>query len=262
MNKVKMYWWNDQPNFGDALNPIIVRKLFGIEPVWSPLATAKLVGAGSCLQWVAKTVIENPHEMHIWGTGYIFDQEPAVDSSLVFHHAVRGRKSLDYGSLSGISLGDPGILASLLMDKPTAKRYAVGIVPHLWNMRDKELEKVKDLYPNVKIINVTEPPLNVVTQIASCDFIFSSSLHGLIVADSFGIPNQWVTFDKVPFGGNWKFDDYYSNYELKDSPMPVRFDAQFVKLGLLDRLSHFEERHGVREMQDSLLSSFPRNLAD
>lgn len=255
-----MYWWNEQPNFGDALNPIILKKLFGKEAIWSPLETAELVGAGSCLQWVAKAVRKNPHEMHVWGTGYIFDEEPAVESRLVTHHAIRGQYSKEYGHLNEAVLGDPGVLSPLLFNKTIPKRYKVGIVPHLWNMNDTELKKTKDLDLNVSIIDVTRPPLEVIEKIAACEFIFSSSLHGLIVADSFGIPNQWVTFDRIPFGSDWKFNDYYSIYNLKSKPRSEEFAAHFFNIGVEDRINNFENRSGIDEIQKALIGSFPKSI--
>ena len=34
MEKVKLYWWKDYPNFGDAASPYIMQKLFGLDVVY------------------------------------------------------------------------------------------------------------------------------------------------------------------------------------------------------------------------------------
>ena len=223
-----MFWWNEQPNFGDAINPIIVEKLFNTPVEWAELKNADLVGAGSCLQWVAKESINRTHRLHVWGTGYMFDKEPAISSPLVEHHAVRGKMSQQYGQLDDVAIGDPGLLSPLLLDKLVVKKYRVGVVPHLWNIDDRKLAEAVLRYPNTKIIDVRLPAINVVEQIASCEFIYSSSLHGLIVADSFNIPNQWIGFSNKLFGGAWKFEDYYSIFEI-NSPHILGFDHQILQ---------------------------------
>lgn len=260
MTRLKMFWWNELPNFGDALNPILVKRFFNTDVEWAPLREAALVGAGSCLQWVASEVTVNPHEMHVWGTGYMYDKESPVASELVRHHAVRGKDSARLGKLDSVALGDPGILCPLLFDKPISKKYRVGIVPHLWNQDDVELPDITSRYSDVKIINVRHDPLEIVEQIASCDFIFASSLHGLIVADSFNIPNQWVGFNKKLFGGGWKFADYYSVYDIA-LPRMLQFTMNLVEQDKVDQLTgSFKPRAGIKEMQRSLIQSFPKNI--
>lgn len=261
MNKIKMYWWNDEPNFGDALNPLLLEKVFKLKVEWSGLSTARLVGAGSCLQWVAKAVKEKPHEMLIWGTGYIFDQEPYVDSSQVKHLAVRGVKSRMYGRLRDDTLmGDPGLLAPLFFEKPIHKKYRVGIVPHLWNICDKELDDIKSDHPEVKIIDVREDALKVIMQIAECDFIFSSSLHGLVIADSFGIPNQWVTFKEIPFGGSWKFLDYYLVFSIK-TPAAIEFDTSILTDSMIaNYIDDFDTRTEGKLIQENLVGVLAETL--
>ncbi|MDD6490509.1 MAG: polysaccharide pyruvyl transferase family protein, partial [Clostridia bacterium] len=64
-------------------------------------------------------------------------------------------------------------------------------------------------------------PMYVIEEIASCEFIYSSSLHGLILADGFRIPNMRVYFSSAPRGGTFKFDDYYSAYGLQNPPQTI-----------------------------------------
>ena len=51
-----------------------------------------------------------------------------------------------------------------------------------------------------------------ITEIAQSEMILSSSLHGLIIADAFRIPNKRIYFTEAPLGSGIKFDDYYSAY--------------------------------------------------
>ncbi|NQE93329.1 polysaccharide pyruvyl transferase family protein [Nocardia terpenica] len=67
-----------------------------------------------------------------------------------------------------------------------------GLVPHLWSQKDLRIHRAGELFPKIKVIEVRRHPIEVIKQIASCEFVFSSTLHGLAVADSFQVPNQWV----------------------------------------------------------------------
>jgi len=54
--------------------------------------------------------------------------------------------------------------------------------------------------------------------------ILSSSLHGLIVADSYGIPNAWVRFSDNISGGSFKYLDYFASVG-RDVQEPVRIES-------------------------------------
>jgi pyruvyltransferase len=52
--------------------------------------------------------------------------------------------------------------------------------------------------------------LHFINELASCDYILSSSLHGLILSDAYGIPNKWISISNNLSGREFKFKDYYS----------------------------------------------------
>lgn len=250
-----MYWWNEQPNFGDALNSYLVEKLSGKKVEWSPLESADIVGAGSLLQWVTKIQDKLKEPLHVWGSGYMYDQQPAITSAKVIHHAVRGYKTKEYGQLKGVMLGDAGLLSDLLITKPVSKTYEIGIVPHLWHIDNPVLKDLLTHHPTMKLIDVRLDSLEVIKQIAQCEFVLSSSLHGLIVADSFGIPNQWIQFDVPLFGGEWKFEDYYSIFKLKPKPLVIETASQLDDIAV-NRTEGYV-RANIQEIKKSLLDCFP-----
>ncbi len=258
MTQIKMYWWNETPNFGDGLNPYLVEKLSGQKVVWSPLESANIVGAGSLLQWITKIENRLMQPLHVWGSGYMFDEEPPINNPLVIHHAVRGHKSSSFGKLHDIALGDSGLLADLLMDKFIAKKYAIGIVPHLWHLDDPILLNLLCLHPNIKMIDVRHEPLDVIRQIAECEFVYSSSLHGLVVADSFSIPNQWLQFNTPLFGGDWKFKDYYSVFDDQQKPLSLKLDTDIEEIAA--EIANDYSRNGIVVIKDGLLIAFPSLL--
>ena len=61
---------------------------------------------------------------------------------------------------------------------------------------------------------------NVIDQIRSCEYIISSSLHGLIVSDAYNIPNVWIKVSEKVIGGEFKFKDYFSGVN-REYKLPV-----------------------------------------
>ena len=47
-------------------------------------------------------------------------------------------------------------------------------------------------------------------ELAACASIVTTSLHGLVTADSFGIPAVWTVLEPALSGGDFKFRDYES----------------------------------------------------
>ena len=52
--------------------------------------------------------------------------------------------------------------------------------------------------------------------VKSCDLIVSSSLHGLICADAYGVPNEWIQLSDDLIGGNFKFRDHMLSLGAND----------------------------------------------
>ena len=61
----------------------------------------------------------------------------------------------------------------------------------------------------IKIIDFTSYPdwKTVIKQMLACDFIVSESLHGLIIAETYRIPNIWVSFGNIK--QDFKYEDFF-----------------------------------------------------
>ena len=126
--------------------------------------------------------------------------------------------ALSYGTAG---VGSSGHMASALLEK--AGQFKGVHIPYKGGST-----AVTDLlgrYENAKFINVKDDPIAVLTEIAQCRCILSSSLHGLIAADSFHIPNLHIVFSDRPLGDGYKFDDYYSAYDVQHRPWDLRVNA-------------------------------------
>ena len=191
---INAYWWRPKRspwNFGDELGAIILRKL-GYKVKRVSFAKADVLLTGTMLDSAES---KNPN-ITVLGSGSGYTHRAKHNFKVL---AVRGRltaKALRVPKAT--PLGDLGLLASRIWAKePT--RYNVGVVRHYVD---------KDDYPFADIvIDATEPAEEVIKKISSCRVILSSSLHGIIVADSYGIPSMRIARDDV-ITGDWKWMDH------------------------------------------------------
>ena len=63
------------------------------------------------------------------------------------------------------------------------------------------------LYPGSRFVNVMGYPMKALQAIANAKAVISSSLHGIVLADAFGIPRMWDWFDGIQAQG-FKMYDY------------------------------------------------------
>ena len=201
-------------NFGDDLGPASVEYALGKPVEFAGPLTANIMGVGSIIStwsrqraWkrnlIDQVMFRTP--IAIWGSGVIGQRDIVLPRCSLL--AVRGpltQKVIGYDDAP--LFGDPGLLASRMIKKAPANQK-IGVVPHYV---DKNHPSVVALLsdPAFMVIDVEQDWKRVLSQISACHVILSSSLHGLIVADSYQIPNARVSFSGAIVGGDFKFFDY------------------------------------------------------
>lgn len=242
MIELKTYYITN-PNMGDHLNVLILEKVFGYTPIRRTPINCELSGIGSGLgkfcyadkMWLRTAEFFTGKiwpKTYVWGTGFMEYRadQPFFRKNMIFC-ATRGELSKKrVEKLIGCSLGDVptcdgGILAAELLDEMPAKKYSVGIIPHIKEQTEKEFKDLKERFENSVIIDLLADPMDVIKQMAECEYIISSSLHGLIVADAFHIPNVHVKVTNNMLGDGFKYDDYFSGYGIEH----LKFRAEEIK---------------------------------
>ena len=269
--RIKIFRWRepDLPNgnFGDEITIPLLDRLFNIKAVPSLMREAQLLGAGSILdawsllgvrrRFVQSLTFHRSTGLHVWGSGFILPDSEARWPQRLHYHAVRGE--LSAGRIGRqVPMGDPGILASLIVEKLPPKQHSVGLVPH--HIDVDRLRATMALPDNWILIDPRNPVDAVLSAIASCELIVSSSLHGLIVADSFGIPCVWArTVEPLYGSSDFKFADYASA-RRGEFNRPIDYEAALRADG--SRLAELATTPGrsVDEWQQELIAAFPRDL--
>lgn len=215
-NSIPAYWYNYY-NAGDQLTPLLLHH-YGYSPVCVSPHDATIASVGSLLEDLPPN-----YSGIILGSGFI-KESSRMSFPRACVLAVRGKLTRERMGRSdnGVVLGDPGLLVSQLFQERKAKRILLGLIPHYVDRRNPAfLELIRKHGRDIKVIDILKSnPLHVVREIAECEHILSSSLHGLVMSDSLGISNGWFHSSGI-IGGRFKYDDYYSALGLKEQTMHV-----------------------------------------
>ena len=139
-----------------------------------------------------------------------------------------------------------------------ARRLRVGIVPHYVDVNEPILAELLRRFPSARLVPVSAPPRKFLQQLADCDLVLSSAMHGLIAADSLGIPNAWMRLSDRLTGGEWKFRDYYSVFGIEPAALKPEQLCRLTE----DDLSRIAASHpisaeAVQTIVEGLLAACP-----
>ena len=253
-SEIHLLYYSAEPNVGDLLNTYMIPKITGkrVRKAYTH-KLCHLMGIGSILE-------EGGPGSVIWGSGSINGigpKRPIVADQI---HALRGKRSLALmqkvcGAPFGVPLGDPGLLMPMFYDPEVVADKQVGIVPH-HSEKDISKEIARIMPEDYLIVDVALESEAFIRQMKRCKSIISSSLHGLILADAYEIPNKWISISDRLIGGDWKFTDYYS---MTSTPAEAPYRFECVKT-LMDGLSTILQDADVSrytENREDLLEAFP-----
>jgi pyruvyltransferase len=232
-------------NFGDELSPFIVNNLLKF---YNIKLTTRLLAIGSIF-YLAK---DNDY---VWGTG-IRDLNHLPKCQHLKITLVRGPltlhylKSLDLVKDNVIDIGDPALLLTMFY-VPTIKpkfKHKYALIPHYTHYNYYKTSKLHDKFV---LINPLWHWKRIVNIINSCKAVISSSLHGIIVADSYKKPNIWLK-EFILEEGDFKFTDYY-----KSQQRPIIF-IKSLNLSEINTILMYKITNGSHINKNNLLNSFKR----
>ncbi|MDR3046765.1 MAG: polysaccharide pyruvyl transferase family protein [Bacteroidales bacterium] len=287
-NVIKTYYCNI-PNAGDQLNSLIVKELWGKDIVYSDYLYCDLVGIGSILDGICIAATEKRSDeimakmkknlssydtCYIWSSGFMCWAEKLSKNishnnifkefyrkNIVFK-AIRGELSKGIAQkiynkpLDDIVLADGGLLSSLI-SKNHQKFYPISIIPHWTEIDDINIFKLLNNYKYANLIDIRKDPIDVIKEIANSEIILSSSLHGLIIADSFNIPNKHIiASSEIRNRQSFKYHDYYSSYGLPYIYIDIQSNNKYPSINNI--IDNYPIKYtSVKEKQNYLIQSFP-----
>lgn len=208
-------------NFGDEMSPHAVALASGRRVRWAPAAEADMVAVGSILQYVAPRTKRKPL---VWGSGLRnaprAGAADAIAASLGPILAVRGPETIAHLGVTACEVGDPAVLAPQLLPRAPRRQGAV-FVPHLstWRTRATRSQLSLARRAGYDVVSPASKWTTVLRRISRADFVITSSLHGLIVAHSYGVPAQLVMPSTGPGAeSKFKYVDYLESVGLAFEP--------------------------------------------
>ncbi|WP_130011922.1 polysaccharide pyruvyl transferase family protein [Serinicoccus sediminis] len=220
---VPAQWWDAKPNFGDVLGPLLVQELTGrpaINVRSFPSEDPGLFTVGSIAAH-----LDRPGA-RIWGSGLIGTLSTAKAQHLADRrprsiHAVRGERTRaalrdELGWEVPEVYGDPALLLPRFYTPRPSSRTAgrIALVPHYMH-----LDLLPDLPDEVAVVDVRQGPEEVVDQIVGARACVSSSLHGLVLAQAYGVPWTWLRVgEKTLHGDTFKFEDFFTTLDRDAVP--------------------------------------------
>lgn len=260
-NGIPIKYYSAEPNVGDLLNLFLIPRISG-KPVFKSHTHRfnHLAAIGSLIEGVGPKTF-------VWGAGSINGSGPvrSIDPDKVF--ALRGVKTLqllqkEYHIDNDLPLGDPGLLMPLFFNPRSNQDVDVGIIPHhtektITTELILRVSKLREC--RISVIDVRQNPEDFIKELKRCKFVLSSSLHGLVLADAYGIPNRWIQMSGQLIGQRWKFEDYYSvTVNPRRAPLEVQEIDNLISAALnADRNTAI---NSYARNIDELLNSFPKEL--
>lgn len=244
--------YQNQPyNLGDSLGEVIIKYMLdqrGID-IDKPISKTKH------LYCVGSNIHGGYQDATIWGSG-IFPK----DRKRTFLQKICGRKLdiravrgpltrelvLQYGHKCPEVYGDPAILLPLIYHPEISKVRERLVIPQFFGEVD-----FRKNHPDEFMISMnTNDYKSVVNEILASGIVYTSSLHGIILAEAYGIPA--VFFRSLNKSKDFKYLDYYYSTGRRDVILSNSFeDALKVSPPPLPDLS---------KLQEDLLNSFPYDL--
>jgi hypothetical protein len=245
----------DRENFGDIITPYLVAKLTGKRAIlfWPGSKMARLfrhsIMTGSIIS-------HSRPGTWVWGSGIISRNDAIAGGRFL---AVRGPLTAAHLAAMGFVpptvYGDPGLLLPLVYDRPVNRAYRYGIVAHY-----VDHAAISALLPDDEVLLIdllTDDIETVIDKIRSCERVLSSSLHGLIVAHSYGIPAAWWKFSDKLGGDDVKFHDYYASVGLGE---PRAGTWRDLPSALAEADFLLPDAAVVKRLQAGLLDTFPYRI--
>lgn len=248
-------------NWGDDINVFLIEKITKKHVIVLPqtkiamiLPMKTYVLIGSSIEYAKKR-----HSI-VYGSGLMNDKIkyplPSKTSTIL---AVRGELTYKWLTNNKISCpkvyGDPALLLPKFYKPKDKKIYKISFIPH-----HLEFNINKDMINSfagkgVHIINVCNYSKweEIIDDICSSEFVISSSLHGVIVSEAYGVPNVWALSKGQVDGFDFKFYDFYSSIG-KTGMSPIEINSSLEIDDLLNLKNHWKK---TNINVDTLLSVFP-----
>lgn len=257
-NRVNINAWidysNSVQNVGDMLSVITIQEMLKIKNI----DVNKRIDGKKHIYGIGSQLL-GFQDATIWGGGFASDvtkKRGFFVYKLIHRHyhvtdirAVRGplsKKNFDAIGINCPSIyGDPALIMPNFYKPKKLDKKQFLIVPHYSN---------DSLYRNNEnVLNTfTNDWMAFIDKLCSAEFVISSSLHGIILAEAYGIPA--IMLRNANSDNIFKFRDYYYSTERFDFPIAENVEEA------LKMSPSILENNVLQRLQNDIFASFPYDL--
>jgi succinoglycan biosynthesis protein ExoV len=177
------------PNFGDDLNALIWPAL--APHLFAPGEEDRgFVGIGTILGMPGK----GHRRLDVMSSGTGYDPISNWGDRQITFHCVRGPVTTHVLGLDpALAMADGALLCPLVPGLPQRRAQAehIAVIPHFQTLAFPGWDEACTM-AGLTLIDPRHPPEAVIHAIASASLVLTESLHGAILADTYGIP--WLAF--------------------------------------------------------------------
>lgn len=248
--RVNLEWWNKKKNLGDVLSPVVCEWMLasrGISLEQETTETKHLFGIGSVIGM-------GNFDAVVWGSGvHTFKTIKDVVEQRKYRkydiRAVRGPITASVLEACGYQCpkvyGDPAVLMTeVYYPTEVEKKYKISAILHI---EHQNIEKPDDIhYIDMNTIDYKK----VIDEIMVSEKIISSSLHGIILAETYGVPAVFLSEgmeDEL-----LKFYDWYYATGRRNVVIANTIQEAIEMFGM--------ELPDLTEMRENLKKTFPFDL--
>lgn len=276
----RLYWWTGK-NIGDAISPFIVEWMLGhkvkygvARTFWNELWvflrerikyrknyhwSAPLPPYKEKVMYAVGSILDNVEtNAIIWGSGLGREWSRIHGRPTIC--AVRGKYTLrnlpDCYNKEEIAIGDPALLLPLIIPNPDIQtKYTVGIIPHFMDFETFNRRYGKQY----KIIDIrTRNAEAFIKDILECEYILSTSLHGIIISHAYNKPALWIRRLEMNVG-DFKFHDYFSSVDIPIYDGFANYDEILTKINIPN---FFLENKDIAYVNPITISTIQKNLIE
>lgn len=255
-NRVNLEWVSNG-NLGDELAPIIYNWMLERKGI----SQGATIGKSAHLMTVGSMVGSWNFDAVIWGSGiHLFSNLNRLFALRRIQkfdiRAVRGpitRSALrTYGHECPEVYGDPAVLMPLIyFPKNIEKKYKTSVVLHYH--ADSQWQMALDNYNDLHYLEIgTNDFSHYIDEMVSSEKIISSSLHGIILAETYGIPAVFLNTGGYVEDALMKYYDWY----YSTGRYSVKIARSLEEAIIMEPMSLPD----IKSLQTALLNSFPYDL--
>lgn len=249
-NNVSLYYWSKVDNFGDYLS-LVIFNYFTLQINENKNNHIGLLfGLGSILNLLSV-------DTTIWGSGFRSAQDAddikeKIRNLKLDFRLVRGPltrdKVLELGFECPKLYGDPALLMPIIY-KPQIVKPSNNFLIIAHYIDYETLSKTS--YSDFLINAGTNDYKYIIHKILQSKKVISSSLHGIILAEAYGIPAVLLNINKEL--DLFKYKDYYLSTNRSNIPV-----AHSIEEAINMEPPKLPEN--IEELQQNILESFPKDL--